>query len=191
MQLIIRAGITAKPWHVVPRRDENSRIAVLCQWYIRVIYSYSNRNSMDLNVHVTSFNEYSSLVNDMLKNWNYQEAQRRITSGQSYKILWLYNISSGIWQLVKLVECWFNGLEPWMGSIAETYVIPMFRCLDIVLLSVRLILILVWVCRFTHYSIWDVITYSFSSFNVGAFQIWEWTSNFVVVQTGFFFNILA
>ena len=122
----------------------------------------------------------------MLKNWNYQEAQRRITSGQSYKILWFYNISSGIWQLVKLVEYWFNGLEPWMGSIAETYVIPMFRCLDAVLYSVRLILILVWVSQFTHSLIWDVITYSFSSFNVEAFQIWERTSNFVVLQMGFF-----
>ena len=38
--------------------------------------------------------------------------------------------------------------------------------------------------KYTHQTIWNQITYSFSSYNGGTLEVWEWISNFNPHFTG-------
>ena len=39
-------------------------------------------------------------------------------------------------------------------------------------------LIPVWISNYTHYQLWDKITYPFPNFSGAADEVWEWISNF-------------
>ena len=43
-----------------------------------------------------------------------------------------------------------------------------------------LALIPAWVNNYTHYTVWDEITYPFPNFNGSTIEVWEWISNFIL-----------
>ena len=47
-----------------------------------------------------------------------------------------------------------------------------------------LTLIPAWINNYTHYKVWDEITYPFPNFNGGTVEVWEWINNFTPHFTG-------
>ena len=47
-----------------------------------------------------------------------------------------------------------------------------------------LTLIPTWISNYTHYNVWDEITYPFLNFNGATVEVWEWISNFIPHFTG-------
>ena len=92
-------------------------------------------------------------------------------------------------KMVNIMQMIFPNYFLWqkIRTGRESVVTVHFIVLGFVLvtwLDLGLLLNSAWISNYTHYKVWDDITYPFPSFNVCTVEVWEWISNFIPHFTG-------